>query len=92
MELAACPSPKPRFVPLVEIDLHTDLSGGDAGRVRGTLNPGVVWVGEALQIGVEAVAPLDERTGKGVGVRGFFRIPLEAIFGERAARPIFGAP
>jgi hypothetical protein len=82
--------PLNRLVPLVEVDLRTDVDGRLAGRTRGTVNPGIVWIGDPLQIGIEAVAPLDHRTGHGLGVRAFVRVPLEAIFGDRAGQPIFG--
>jgi hypothetical protein len=84
------PPPLNRFVPLVEIDVRTDVSGHLAGRTRGTVNPGVVWISDVLQIGTEAVIPVDSQTGHGVGVRAFVRFPLEAIFGDRAGEPIFG--
>ncbi|MBI3635041.1 MAG: hypothetical protein HY216_02325 [Candidatus Rokubacteria bacterium] len=82
------PAPLNRVVPLVEIDMQTDLARADAGKVRGTVNPGAIWVSDAVQIGVEAVVPLDERSGHGLGVRAFLRIPLEEIFGDRAGRPM----
>jgi len=47
-------------------------------------------VGEALQIGVEAVVPLDARSGGDAGVRGVLRLPLETLFGPRAGAPLFG--
>ncbi len=81
------PPPLNKFVPIAELDLHANLQGRVAGEVRGTVNPGVVWVGAALQVGVEAVAPVNARSG--VGVRAFLRIPLETTFGDRAGRPIF---
>lgn len=83
------PPPLNRLVPLVELDMQTDLNRGAAGRVRGTVNPGVVWVSDVVQIGVEAVAPLDDRSGNGAGVRVFLRIPLDTIVGERFGRPVF---
>jgi len=84
------PRPLNQLIPLVEVEIRTNLDRGDAGRLRGTVNPGVVWIGKQLQIGLEAVAPLDDRSGRGVGARGFLRIPLEALFGKRAGQPLFG--
>jgi hypothetical protein len=86
------PPPLNGFVPLVEVDLRTDLDGRLAGRARGTVNPGVVWITDTLQIGTEVVIPLDAQSGHGLGVRAFVRIPLEAIFGDRAGRPILSRP
>jgi hypothetical protein len=84
--------PLNRLVPLVEIEMRTNLDRDSPGRLRGTVNPGFVWVGDVLQIGLEAVAPLDDRSGRGVGVRGFLRVPLDALLGERFGRPLFGSP
>lgn len=86
------PPPLNGFVLLVEVDLRTDLDGRLAGRARGTVNPGVVWIADTLQIGTEAVIPLDAQSGHGLGVRAFLRIPLEAIFGDRAGQPILRRP
>jgi len=86
------PPPLNGFVPLVEIDLRTDFDGRLAGRARGTVNPGFVWVSDMLQIGAEVVIPLDAQSGHGLGARAFVRVPLETIFGEWAGRPIFGRP
>jgi len=83
------PSAIKRLVPIVETDLRTDVAGRLAGRIRGTVNPGVIWVGDTLQIGIEAVAPIDPATGHGLGVRAFVRIPLEVLFGRRAGEPLF---
>jgi len=83
------PSAIKRLVPIVETDLRTDVAGRHAGRIRGTVNPGVIWVSDTLQIGIEAVAPVDTETGHGVGVRAFVRIPLEVIFGGWAGEPPF---
>ncbi len=84
------PRPFNRMVPLVEMDFQTALDRGSAGKTTGTANPGAVWVGESLQIGVEAVLPINERTGQNVGVRAFVRISLDEIFGGRLGRPLFG--
>jgi hypothetical protein len=82
--------PLNRLVPLVEIEMRTNLDRDSPGRLRGTVNPDFVWVGDVLQIGLEAVAPLDDGSGRGVGVRGFLRVPLDALLGERFGRPLFG--
>jgi hypothetical protein len=78
-----------RLVPLTEIDLQTDLDRGSAGRSTGTVNPGLVWAGETVQVGVEAVCPVNRRTGKTMGVRAFVRIDLDAVL-PGLGRPLFG--
>ena len=84
------PAPLDSMVPLAELDLHTGLDRGQSGRTTGTTNLGAVWVGNGIQIGVEAIVPVNERSGKNVGVRGFVRFDLDRVLGERAAQPVFG--
>jgi hypothetical protein len=84
------PSPFNQLVPIVETDLKTDLGGRLAGQLRGTVNPGVIWIGRTLQMGIETVVPLETGSGHGLGVRIFVRLPLEKLFGDRAGEPIIG--
>jgi hypothetical protein len=83
-------APLSHMIPLVELDLQTALNRRVSGDTTGTVNPGVVWVAESAQIGIEAVVPVNERTGTNIGVRAFVRLSLEAVFGKSAGRPLFG--
>ena len=83
------PPPVNRVFPLVEVDLQTPLDRGAAGKTTGTVNPGVVWAGQSVQVGVEAVFPINDRTGRAVGVRAFLRIDLERIV-PVLGQPLFG--
>jgi hypothetical protein len=62
------PHPFSRMIPIVEVAMETPTQGRDAGRTTGTINPGIIWFGRYYQIGVEAVIPVNERSGKNVGV------------------------
>lgn len=66
------------------------MDRGAAGKTRGTANVGFVWVGRGVQTELEAVAPINDRSGKNVGARAFLRIGLEEIFDGRFGRPLFG--
>lgn len=79
-----------RLIPLAEMDFQTALDRGASGKTTGTANAGAVWIGKGVQIGLEVVVPINERSGKNVGVRAFVRFDLDQILGERAGRPIFG--
>jgi hypothetical protein len=79
-----------RLVPLVEVELQTPLDRGQAGRTTGTVNPGIIWVGRFFQVGIEAVVPINERTGKNVGVRGMLHFFLDDLFPASFGRPFFG--
>jgi hypothetical protein len=83
------PVPLDRLIPLIELSGATALDGA-GGRTTGTANAGVVWAGDQMQLGVEAVIPLNPRSGPDVGVRAFMRFSLDEIFGGRLGRPLFG--
>jgi len=79
-----------RLIPLVEVELQTPLDRGQRGRTTGTVNPGVIWVGRLFQVGLEAVVPINERTGKNVGVRGQLHFFIDDLFPKSFGRPLFG--
>ena len=62
------PAPLNRMIPIVELALETPINGHDAGRTSGTVNPGIIWFGRYLQIGIEAVVPINSDISKNVGV------------------------
>ena len=85
------PPPLDRMIPIAELDFQTAVDRGAAGRTTGSTNVGVVWAGTRVQMGVEAVVPVNERSGKNVGVRAFIRIlDIGELFGGRLGRPLFG--
>jgi hypothetical protein len=87
------PPPLDNMIPLAELAFQTAVDRGAAGRTTGSANVGVVWAGTRVQLGVEAVVPVNERSGKNVGIRAFLRIfDLGDLFGGRLARPLFGEP
>jgi hypothetical protein len=83
------PQPVRGLIPLVELDVTTPLDRGQAGRTVGTVNPGVIWVSRSFQVGVEAVIPMNGRTGSNVGIRGGISIYLDDLF-PAIGRPLFG--
>lgn len=61
----------PRWVnqltPLVEVSLETPLTNRLGGGTTGTVNPGVLWSGRRVQLGLEASVPVNRASGRGVG-------------------------
>jgi len=86
---AVLPAAIRQFTPLVEIDISNPLDRGQAGKTVGTANPGIIWSGKYFEVGVEAVMPINERTGKNVGIRGQMQFFLDEIFPTTIGRPIF---
>jgi hypothetical protein len=73
-------APFNRMIPLVEFAMQTPLDDPKrAGRTIGTINPGIIWFGRYIQIGLEAQIPVNERTGKNVGVLGQLHFFLDDI-------------
>jgi hypothetical protein len=73
------PRPFSRMIPIVEFAMETPTQGRQTGRTTGTLNPGIIWFGRYFQIGVEAVIPINARSGKNVGVIGQLHFYLDDI-------------
>lgn len=83
-------APLDRLIPLVEFALDTPLNRGEQGQTTGTINPGVVWAGKYFQVGVEAVIPINERTGNNVGVIAQLHFFVDDLFPHSLGRPLFG--
>jgi hypothetical protein len=78
------------WVPLVEFALQTPLDGPLAGRTIGTINPGVILVGQYFQFAAEAIVPINEHSGRDIGVRAQLHLYLSEIFPDTIGKPIFG--
>jgi len=82
----------PSFVneltPLVEVQLDTPL-GVRRTASTGTINPGVLWSGHHIQLGVEAMAPINSASGHTVGA--IFQIHwfLDDMFPRSIGKPIW---
>jgi len=74
------PRPFSRMIPIVEFAMETPTQGREGGRTTGTINPGIIWFGRYFQIGIEAVIPVNERSGKNVGVIGQLHFYLDDIW------------
>src|SRR5882672_5081451 len=64
------PAPINRMIPIVQLVLETPIDGRNAGRTTGTVNPGIIWFGKYVQLGIEAIVPINAASGKNVGVLG----------------------
>jgi hypothetical protein len=77
------PRPFSRMIPLVEFVMSTPLDDPkNAGHTTGTVNPGIIWFGRYVQVGIEAIVPVNERSGKNVGVLGQLHFYLDDILPE----------
>jgi hypothetical protein len=82
-----------RLIPIVEAQFQTPV-GNDFGTgvgTTGTINPGVIWVGDKFQLAVEAIIPVNRASGSAVGIMGQVHFYLDDIFPNSIGRPIFAS-
>jgi hypothetical protein len=84
------PTPLDRMVPVVEIAAERPLDRVDQRQWTGTVNPGVLWAGRFVQLGVEAVIPINHASGRGVGVQAQLHFFLDDLFPKAFGRPLLG--
>jgi hypothetical protein len=82
-------APFNRMIPIVEFSLAKPIDRGGGG-ITGTVNPGVIWAGRYFQLGLEAVVPMNERTGGKIGVLAQLHFFLDDLFPKSLGKPIFG--
>jgi hypothetical protein len=80
------------LIPLVEFQLTTPVANnfGNSALTTGTINPGVIWVGNYFQVGAEAVIPVNAASGHGVGFLGQLHLYLDDMFPTTIGRPLLG--
>jgi hypothetical protein len=80
------------LIPLVEATLQTPVANTitSGNQTTGTINPGVIWVGNTFQIAVEALIPINRQSGTNVGVIGQLHLFLDDLDPHGIGKPIFG--
>jgi hypothetical protein len=77
-----------RMLPVVELALQKPLDRG-GGPTTGTLNPGVLWAGRYVQVGLEATIPVNSATGGKTGVLLQLHFFLDDLFPRSIGKPLF---
>lgn len=78
-----------RLTPIVEFSFSSPTGAGQGG-TTGTLNPGLLWSGQYVQLGAEAVVPVNRASGHGLGFIAQLHFYLDDIFPHSLGRPLFG--
>jgi hypothetical protein len=79
-----------RLVPLVELTWSTPVAGPAYGfPTQFTIAPGVIYLGDTFQVGVEALIPGNKATGQNVGVIAQLHFFFDDIFPDTLGRPLF---
>jgi hypothetical protein len=80
------------LIPLVEAQFTTPVANnyGLSNVTTGTIQPGVIWVGNYFQVGVEAVIPVNAQSGHAIGVVGQLHLYLDDMFPTTFGKPLLG--
>jgi hypothetical protein len=78
-----------QLTPLVEFAATTPVANGHGERTTGTVNPGVIWSGRHMQLGLEAQVPINRDSGKTVGVLFQVHWFLDDLFPHSIGKPIW---
>jgi hypothetical protein len=82
-------APFDRMIPIVEFALEKPIDHG-GGAWTGTVNPGLIWAGQYVQLAAEAVIPMNGESGRGTGFRAQLHFFIDDLFPDSLGRPIFG--
>jgi len=78
-----------RMTPIVEFSLETPTDRGGGG-TTGTINPGLIWSGQYIQVGAEAMIPVNRASGRSVGVIAQLHFFVDDLFPHSLGSPVFG--
>jgi hypothetical protein len=82
-------APFDRMIPLVELALDTPLDRG-GGETTGSVNPGLLWAGQYVQLSAEAIIPWNRDSGDGVGFLAQLHFYIDDLLPASLGRPLFG--
>ncbi len=82
--------PLDRMIPLVEIAFQKPVNAVSQV-ITGTINPGVLWAGQYVQLGAEAQFPVNRASGRGVGFIVQLHLFIDDMFPQTLGRPVLGA-
>jgi hypothetical protein len=82
-------APFNQLIPLVEVAFSTPISRVTPGvTTTGTVQPGIVWSGQYMQISAEAILPVTHASGHGVGGLVQLHFYLDDIFPTSFGKPV----
>jgi hypothetical protein len=79
-----------KMIPIVEFALEKPINRGGGG-MTGTVNPGVLLAGRHVQLGLEAVIPVNHRTGGKTGIALQLHFFLDDLMPKTFGQPLFGS-
>lgn len=77
------------LTPVVEFAFSSPTSGGEGG-TTGTINPGLIWSGQSVQLAAEAILPVNHASGHGPGFIAQLHFYIDDLLPHSLGRPLFG--
>jgi hypothetical protein len=80
------------LIPVVEASFQSPVANliGNSAKTTGTINPGVIYVTNYYQIGLEAIVPINRDSGRSVGAMAQLHIYLDDLMPATLGKPLFG--
>jgi len=82
-------TPFNHIVPVIELAFNSCLNRDCDGKTTGNINPGFVWFGKHLQLGLEAQLPVNDRTGNNIGLRFQVHFFTDDLLPNSLGKPLF---
>lgn len=79
-----------QLTPIVEIAVDQPVMHRGDERTTAKINPGLQWSGQHIQLGAEAIIPINNEGGDNIGVAVQLHYYLDDIFPHGIGRPFFG--
>lgn len=83
------PDPLRRITPLVECLVSTPVGKDYGAGTNALIAPGISYGGEGWEAGIEALVPVTEESGSGVGVIAQVNLSLDYLFSTSIGEPFF---
>ena len=78
-----------QLTPIVEVAASTPVANAHGASTTGTVNPGLLWSGRRMQLGLEAQVPMNHASGSSVGVLFQVHWFLDDMFPRSLGKPIW---
>ncbi len=78
------------LIPLVEFPLTLSVDHNSGNSFGGSANPGLIYLGDTWQFGIEAMVPLSSGTQHGTGVIAQYHVFLDDLLPALFSKPLFG--
>jgi hypothetical protein len=81
--------PFDRMIPVVEFALQKPLDSVSQ-KITGTAAPGLLWAGQYVQFGAEALLPMNRASGRGAGFIAQLHLYIDDLLPQTIGRPLLG--